>query len=322
MADPRPRPGRDPEPEHLAPPRGLRDREPRRRPRRRDHRADAVAGAVGRTRRPRRRLRHRLPPPAVRRHGRARSTGVEPHGDLAAIARRRVRRLPNVSVLHGSAEALPLPDGSVDVVHARWAYFFGPGCEPGLAELDRVVRPGSRAFVIDNDPTRSTFGAWFRRGYPDVDHVEAARSGPSWGGTGTPSTWPGPSTRARTSSPSYASSSPPTWPRRSSPATRARRSTTRSTCGRGAGETALPGTALSQQMLANYRPGALSHVIAEPLRGSSADRPSLRSAGWSGVRRGRGAASGPCRRTACGRARGAGSGPARRRPAPAADAPR
>ena len=100
--------------------------------------------------------------------------GVEPHGDLAAVARRRVRRLPNVTVLHGSAEALPLPDDSVDVMHARWAYFFGPGCEPGLAELDRVMRPGSRAFVIDNDPTRSTFGAWFRRGYPKVDYVETA----------------------------------------------------------------------------------------------------------------------------------------------------
>jgi SAM-dependent methyltransferase len=101
-------------------------------------------------------------------------TGVEPHGDLAAIARRRVRRLENVTVLHGSAEALPLPAASVDVMHARWAYFFGPGCEPGLAELDRVMRPGSRAFVIDNDPSRSTFGEWFRRGYPQVDWRETA----------------------------------------------------------------------------------------------------------------------------------------------------
>lgn len=93
--------------------------------------------------------------------------GVEPHGDLAAIARRRARRLRNVSVLHGSVTQLPLPDTSVDVVHARWAYFFGPGCEPGLVELDRVVRPGGRAFVIDNDATRSTFGSWFLRGYGD-----------------------------------------------------------------------------------------------------------------------------------------------------------
>jgi SAM-dependent methyltransferase len=101
-------------------------------------------------------------------------TGVEPHGDLAAIARRRVRRLEHVTVVQASAESLPLPDESVDVMHARWAYFFGPGCEPGLAELDRVMRPRSRAFVIDNDPTRSTFGEWFRRGYPQVDYVETA----------------------------------------------------------------------------------------------------------------------------------------------------
>ena len=109
--------------------------------------------------------------------GRARSvTGVEPHGDLVALARRRVRRLANVGVVHGAAAPLPLPDLSVDVVHARWAYFFGPGCEPGLAELDRVVRPGGRAFVIDNDPERSTFGAWFLRGYGKKhDHRATAR---------------------------------------------------------------------------------------------------------------------------------------------------
>ncbi|GAA4722428.1 hypothetical protein GCM10023350_00670 [Nocardioides endophyticus] len=101
--------------------------------------------------------------------------GVEPHGDLVALARRRTRRLPHVSVLAGSAQALPQPDASVDVVHARWAYFFGPGCEPGLAELDRVVRRGGTAYVIDNDPTRSTFGSWFRRGYPDVDPVAVER---------------------------------------------------------------------------------------------------------------------------------------------------
>ncbi|WP_239456297.1 class I SAM-dependent methyltransferase [Nocardioides solisilvae] len=95
--------------------------------------------------------------------------GVEPHPPLAALARRRTRRLPHVTVLEGTAQALPLPDASVDVVQARWAYFFGPGCEPGLAELDRVLRRGGTAFVVDNDGTRSTFGGWFRRGFPEVD---------------------------------------------------------------------------------------------------------------------------------------------------------
>ncbi|MEW2356338.1 class I SAM-dependent methyltransferase [Spirillospora sp. NPDC029432] len=99
----------------------------------------------------------------------ARVVGVEPHSGLAAAARHRVRDVPNVTVRVGAAQALPLPDASIDVVHVRWAYFFGPGCEPGLAELDRVVRRGGTIFIIDNDATRSTFGGWFRRGLPSYD---------------------------------------------------------------------------------------------------------------------------------------------------------
>ena len=121
----------------------------------------------------------------VRRAG-ASVVGVEPHPDLVALARRRTRGLPRVSVLGGLAESLPLPDASVDVVHARWAYFFGPGSEPGLAELDRVVRRGGTALVIDNDPTRSTFGGWFRRGYPDVDPAAVERFWSRHGWTRTP----------------------------------------------------------------------------------------------------------------------------------------
>ncbi|WP_435742794.1 class I SAM-dependent methyltransferase [Nocardioides sp. SYSU DS0663] len=98
----------------------------------------------------------------------SRVVGVEPHPALLSLARRRTRRLANVELLPGTAQAVPLPDASVDVAHARWAYFFGPGCEPGLAELARVLRRGGTAFVIDNDASRSTFGHWFRRGFPHL----------------------------------------------------------------------------------------------------------------------------------------------------------
>ncbi len=112
--------------------------------------------------------------------------GIEPNPALAAIARRRTRRLPGVRVLPGTAQSVPLPDSSVDVAHARWAYFFGPGCEPGLAELDRVMRRGGAAFVVDNDPTRSTFGRWFRRGYPAVEPESVERFWSSHGWTRVP----------------------------------------------------------------------------------------------------------------------------------------
>lgn len=101
--------------------------------------------------------------------------GVEPHTALARRARARTRGLPHVKVRRGVAQDLPLRSASVDVVHARWAYFLGPGCQPGLAELDRVVRRGGTAFVIDNDGTRSTFGGWFLRGYPTVDPEQVER---------------------------------------------------------------------------------------------------------------------------------------------------
>ena len=107
--------------------------------------------------------------------GARRVTGVEPHPPLLELARARVTGLTGVEVRDGAAQALPLPDRSVDVAHARWAYFFGAGSEPGLAELARVLRPGGTAFVIDNDATRSTFGGWFRRAYPSYDPVAVER---------------------------------------------------------------------------------------------------------------------------------------------------
>lgn len=104
--------------------------------------------------------------------------GVEPHPPLLELAQARVAGMPaphGIRVLDGTAQALPLPDASMDVAHARWAYFFGAGCEPGLAELARVLRPGGTAFVVDNDATRSTFGTWFRRAYPAYDPLAVER---------------------------------------------------------------------------------------------------------------------------------------------------
>lgn len=63
---------------------------------------------------------------------------VEP-GDAMRGVLERV--LPEVEVLAGRAEEIPLPDASVDAVAVGQAFhWFDP--EPALAEMRRVVRPG------------------------------------------------------------------------------------------------------------------------------------------------------------------------------------
>jgi ubiquinone/menaquinone biosynthesis C-methylase UbiE len=89
--------------------------------------------------------------------------GVEPDPALLPLAR---ARNPRVRILAGSAEHLPLPDASVDVVHARFAYFWPPRCGPGLAETLRVLRPGGALVVVDNDHRRGDFAGLLREAAP------------------------------------------------------------------------------------------------------------------------------------------------------------
>lgn len=95
--------------------------------------------------------------------------GVEPHEPLVAAARSRVAALSNVEVKAGRADSLPVADGSVDLVHARTAYFFGPGCGPGIREAMRVLRPGGALVVVDLDATASPYGDWMRADLPRYD---------------------------------------------------------------------------------------------------------------------------------------------------------
>ena len=77
---------------------------------------------------------------------------LEPDPRALPILRGRIKSsgAPNVTVVPGSAESIPLDDGAVDVAYATWAYFFGPGSESGLREVERVVRSGGDIVVVQN----------------------------------------------------------------------------------------------------------------------------------------------------------------------------
>lgn len=95
--------------------------------------------------------------------------GVEPHPPLVQAARERTAGLPNVEIRAGHAESLPLDDASVDIVHARTAYFFGAGCGAGISEAMRVLKRGGCLVIVDLDVSASPYGDWMRADLPHYD---------------------------------------------------------------------------------------------------------------------------------------------------------
>jgi hypothetical protein len=83
-----------------------------------------------------------------------------PHGKVLALdmthamsakLRALVSRLhiANIEVLEGNAEAIPLPDASVDAVTSNGMLNLVPDKRRAIAELRRVLRPGGRAQIAD-----------------------------------------------------------------------------------------------------------------------------------------------------------------------------
>jgi len=73
--------------------------------------------------------------------------GVECSPDQIAVA----ARSPKVDYLEGDAQTLPFPDASFDAAYARYLLEHVPRPDRVLAEMRRVVRPGGRVAVTEND---------------------------------------------------------------------------------------------------------------------------------------------------------------------------
>jgi ubiquinone/menaquinone biosynthesis C-methylase UbiE len=79
-------------------------------------------------------------------HTGARVTAVEP---LFAMRQMLQQRIPEATVLEGTAEEIPVPDASIDVVTVAQAFhWFDPG--PAMRELARVLRAGGGLAAIWN----------------------------------------------------------------------------------------------------------------------------------------------------------------------------
>jgi SAM-dependent methyltransferase len=93
------------------------------------------------------------------------------------------RRRSNVEVIDGSAERLPVPDRSVDVVWAVNTMHHWVDVDRGVAEIARVLRPDGRMLLVDEvftDPAHPEFERFGsdhgpeHHGFTMVDADEAA----------------------------------------------------------------------------------------------------------------------------------------------------
>lgn len=81
--------------------------------------------------------------------------GVDPS---AAVLRRARARMPAGRFLRGRAEALPLPDASLDKAASVNALYFWPDLGAPTAELARVLKPGGR--LVLGFQTADSVRAW------------------------------------------------------------------------------------------------------------------------------------------------------------------
>jgi SAM-dependent methyltransferase len=105
-------------------------------------------------------------------------TAVDPSDGMLAQLR---RVLPSVPALIGSAEEIPLPDGSVDVVLVAQAWHWADPVR-AAPEIARVLSPGGRLGLLWN--IRDEGEDWVRRLGEILDGGEQARSthvGPPFG---------------------------------------------------------------------------------------------------------------------------------------------
>lgn len=77
-------------------------------------------------------------------------TSVEPNADMRAEADRRLAGRPGYRSIAGSAEALPLPDRSLDLITAAQAFHWFE-IERTRAEFLRVLKPRGQVALIWND---------------------------------------------------------------------------------------------------------------------------------------------------------------------------
>ena len=74
--------------------------------------------------------------------------GIDPAVQMCATAVKRTEHLPNVEILEGSFEGIPLETDSVDYIYSTLAFHWCTDVDEAVAELRRVLKPGGEMDLL------------------------------------------------------------------------------------------------------------------------------------------------------------------------------
>ena len=114
--------------------------------------------------------------------------GLDISDEMIAKARRNMKilKVQNVGLLCAPADAIPLPDESVDIVTANGIYNLSPDKNAVMREVARVLRPGGRTIFAEivlkaplREEMRKNINDWFRcigGALPEADFLQGLES--------------------------------------------------------------------------------------------------------------------------------------------------
>lgn len=83
--------------------------------------------------------------------------GLDPSAKLLGMAREAARQVsPDVELLEGSAELVPLEDRSVDTVVTTWTLCTIPDPGRALSEVRRILKPSGRLLFVEHGQAPET----------------------------------------------------------------------------------------------------------------------------------------------------------------------